>query len=181
MSLKMLKEQLSLSDVFTDCQYKFQNQSPEFFELIEQHIDISDFIPSTFYNAFYQNMGRNREYPLTGFLFSLILQKIFSIPSVSLLILLLTICKEFREFCGFTKVPDAPLYTRFKQTFCPWIEQMFHNMVDYTEPICQAIDASLAQMLTFDTTGIELYVKENNPKTLNPKLSNSKTQNLLQG
>ena len=44
---------------------------------------------------------------------------------------------------------------------------MFQNMVDYTEPICQAIDATLAQMLTFDTSGIELYVKENNPKTLN--------------
>ena len=40
-------------------------------------------------------------------------------------------------------------------------------MVDYTEPICQALDASLAQMLTFDTSGIELYVTENNPKTLN--------------
>lgn len=32
---------------------------------------------------------------------------------------------------------------------------------------CQAIDSSLAQMLTFDTSGIELYVTENNPKTLN--------------
>jgi len=78
-----------------------------------------------------------------------------------------SICKELRDFCGFTKVPDAPLFTRFKQTFLPWIELMFHNMVDYTEPICQAIDATLAQMLTFDTSGIELYVKENNPKTLN--------------
>lgn len=40
-------------------------------------------------------------------------------------------------------------------------------MVDYTEPICQQIDSSLAQILTFDTSGIELYVMENNPKTLN--------------
>ena len=40
-------------------------------------------------------------------------------------------------------------------------------MVDYTEPICQLIDPSLSQMLTFDTSGIELYVTENNPKTLN--------------
>lgn len=29
------------------------------------------------------------------------------------------------------------------------------------------IDSSLAQMLTFDTSGIELFVTENNPKTLN--------------
>lgn len=40
-------------------------------------------------------------------------------------------------------------------------------MVDYTESICQLIDSSLGQMLTFDTSGIELYVTENNPKTLN--------------
>jgi len=39
-------------------------------------------------------------------------------------------------------------------------------MVDYTEPICQLIDSSLADILTFDTSGIELYVAENNPKTL---------------
>ncbi len=71
------------------------------------------------------------------------------------------------DFCGFHKVPDAPLFTRFKQDFLPFIEEMFHQLVDFTEPICLAIDSSLAQMLTFDTSGIELYVTENNPKTLN--------------
>ena len=75
--------------------------------------------------------------------------------------------KELRDFCGFHKVPDAPLFTRFKQDFLPFIEEMFHQLVDLTEPICLAIDSSLAQMLTFDTSGIELYVTENNPKTLN--------------
>ena len=44
---------------------------------------------------------------------------------------------------------------------------MFQRMVDFTEPICQMIDASLDRMFTFDTSGIELYVTENNPKTLN--------------
>lgn len=44
---------------------------------------------------------------------------------------------------------------------------MFQRMVDYTEPICQAFDDSLSSMLTFDTSSIELYVTENNPKTLN--------------
>ena len=44
---------------------------------------------------------------------------------------------------------------------------MFQNMVDFTEPICQKIDSALADVLTFDTSGIELYVRENNPKTLN--------------
>lgn len=57
--------------------------------------------------------------------------------------------------------------SRFKHDFESYIELMFQRMVDYTEPICQSIDSSLAQMLTFDTSGIELYVTENNPKTLN--------------
>lgn len=43
---------------------------------------------------------------------------------------------------------------------------MFTSLVDYTEPICQAIDSSLASMIAFDTTGIELYVTKNNSKTL---------------
>ena len=52
---------------------------------------------------------------------------------------------------------------------------MFQHMVDFTEPICQAIDSSLASMLTFDTSGIELYVSENNPKTLNSLISRLKS------
>ena len=48
--------------------------------------------------------------------------------------------------------------SRFKHDFESYIELMFQRMVDYTEPICQSIDSSLAQMLTFDTSGIELYV-----------------------
>lgn len=159
--------QISLKETFSDCQEFFIEDSPTFFQLLDEFIDLDQFIPQAFSIAFYQNLGRKRLYPLTGFLSALILQKIFSIPSDSLLILFLSLCKELRDFCGFSKVPDAPLFTRFKQEFLPQIEAMFHLMVDYTEPICQAIDASLAGMLTFDTSGIELYVTENNPKTLN--------------
>lgn len=48
-------------------------------------------------------------------------------------------------------------------------------MVDYTEPICQMIDSGLAQILAFDTSGIELYVSENNPKILNALIRKLKT------
>ena len=47
-------------------------------------------------------------------------------------------------------------------------------MVDYTEPICQLIDSSLANILTFGTSGIELFVSENNPKTLNSLIKKMK-------
>lgn len=135
--------------------------------MLSEHVDLNEFIPPEFQSAFYLSIGRTRIYPLHGFLSAFILKKIFSIPTDSLLLLFLNLCKELRDFCGFSKVPDASLMSRFKHDFEPYIELMFRRMVDYTEPICQSIDSTLAQMLTFDTSGIELYVSENNPKTLN--------------
>ena len=167
--------QISLKDTFSDCQDMFIEDTPSFFHLLDEHFDINEFIPSVFTNAFYQHLGRNRVYPLSGFLSALILQKIFSIPTDSLLILFLSLCKELRHFCGFSKVPDAPLFTRFRQNFEPYIELMFRQMVDFTEPICQLIDSSLAQILTFDTSGVELFVNENNPKTLNALIKRLKS------
>lgn len=159
--------QTSLYELFSDCQNQLIDESPKFFQILAKHFNLDDFIPYEFKSAFYLSLGRNRIYPLHGFLSAFILQKIFSIPTDALLLLFLNLCKELRDFCGFTKVPDASLLSRFKHDFEPYIELMFQQMVDYTEPICQLIDSSLAQMLTFDTSGIELYVTENNPKTLN--------------
>lgn len=159
--------QLSLSETFSDCQNKLIDDSPSFFLILSEYFDLDEFIPAEFQSAFYLSIRRNRIYSLHGFLSAFILQKIFSIPTDSLLLLFLNLCKELRVFCGFTKVPDASLMSRFKHDFEFYIEIMFQRMVGYTEPICQIIDSSLAQMLTFDTSGIELYVTENNPKTLN--------------
>ena len=167
--------QISLKDTFSDCQDLFTDDTPAFFRLLDKYVDLSQFIPQEFFNAFYQMLGRKRIYSLTGFLSALILQKVLSIPTDSLLILFLNLCKELRDFCGFSNVPDAPLFTRFKQDFLPYIERLFQLMVDFTEPLCQAIDSSLADMLTFDTSGIELYVTENNPKTLNSLIKKLKT------
>ena len=111
--------QLSIADHFKECRNFFESDKPTFFALLKEHINLSDFIPNSFYSAFYKSLGRDREYPLYGFLISLILQKILSIPSDSLLIFFLHLCKELREFCGFTKVPDASKFTRFKQDFEP--------------------------------------------------------------
>ena len=71
---------------------------------------------------------------------------------------------EMRDFCGFAKVPDASKLTRFKQDFCGHLRSVFERLVDLTEPICREMDKALADMLLFDTTGIESYVAENNPK-----------------
>jgi len=159
--------QLSLSDVYEECCKLFDNDKPKFLQLLESTTDITDFIPLTFYNAFYRRFGRNREYPLEGFVSAIMLQKIFSIPSDTLLILFLIMSRELREFCGFDKVPDASKFTRFKQDFIEHIQNLFDILVDCTEPMCRKMDAELADMLIYDPSGIEAYVTENNPKFTN--------------
>ena len=47
------------------------------------------------------------------------------------------------------------------------LQSMFDHLVDITEPICQRIDSNLASMSIFDTSGIEAWVTENNPKYAN--------------
>ena len=160
-------KQLSLADIFLDCHEKFENDKPAFLSLLETHIDIDEFIPISFRNHFYASTGRTLKYPLQAFLWALIIQRIFSIPTDQLLLTFLAYSKSLREFCGFTKVPDASKITRFKQDFLDDLQLVFDNLVDVTEPICQAIDSAKADMTIFDSFGIEAFVTENNPKYAN--------------
>lgn len=160
-------KQLSLAEFFEDCQNKFDNDKPSFLSLLETHIDLDEIIPITFRNHFYASTGRTRKYSLKSLLWALIIQRIFSIPTDQLLLTFLTYSKPLREFCGFTKVPDASKITRFKQDFLDELQLVFDNLVDLTEPICQAIDSAKADMTIFDSSGIEAFVTENNPKYAN--------------
>lgn len=160
-------KQLSLADIFQNCQEKFENDKPAFLELLNQHLDINEFISVSFYNHYYASTGRPRKYPLSAMLWALILQRIFSIPTDSLLIIFLKYSKELRDFCGFRKVPDASKFTRFKQDFKADLQSLFDTLVDITEPICQKLDKERASMTIFDTSGIEAFVTENNPKFAN--------------
>lgn len=160
-------KQLSLTDIFSDCQNKFENDKPAFLSLLETHIDIDEFIPISFRNHFYASTGRTRKYSLQAFLWALIIQRIFSIPTDQLLLAFLAYSKPLRDFCGFTKVPDASKITRFKQDFLDDLQLVFDRLVDVTEPICQAIDSAKADMTIFDSSGIEAFVTENNPKYAN--------------
>lgn len=160
-------KQLNLADIFENCQNIFEEDKPKFLSLLEKHITLSDYIPLSFYNHFYASTGRSRKYSLTALLWAVILQKIFSIPTDQLLLVFLHYSKPLRDFCGFKKVPDASKITRFKQDFVNDIENVFNNLVDITEPICQSIDSEKADMLIFDTSGIEAWVTENNPKFSN--------------
>ena len=52
---------------------------------------------------------------------------------------------------------------------------MFHHIVNFTESYAQLTDEFLASLLVTDTTGFELYVKENNPKFFQSILKSAKT------
>jgi hypothetical protein len=123
-------KQLSLNDIFQDCQNKFENDKPTFLSLLEQHINLDKIIPVTFYNHFYASTGRTRKYPLHAMLWALIIQRIFSIPTDRLLLTFLHYSQSLREFCGFSKVPDASKITRFKQDFLADLQTVFDNLVD---------------------------------------------------
>ncbi len=133
--------QMTLADIFTETQEIFESDKPEFLKLLESTIDLCEIVSVSFRNHFYASTGRPREYSLTSFLWALIIQRIFSIPTDSLLLTFLEYSKSLREFCGFTKVPDASKITRFKQEFTDDLQLFFDHLVDLTEPILQEIDS----------------------------------------
>ena len=161
------QNQLSLADIFSDCQDIYESDKPKFLSLLQQHINLDEIVPASFRKHFYASTGRTRIYPLYGFLWALIIQRILSIPTDSLLLVFLQYSRHLREFCGFDKVPDASKITRFKQDFLQDLNDLFLRLVDLTEPICQAIDSNKADMTIFDSSGIEAWVTENNPKYAN--------------
>ena len=166
--------QMSLYDTYKTVAASMEEDKPKLFRLLDEHIDWDRLIPARFYMAFYRNTGRPRKYPLVAFLKSLVLQKIFGYVNDSVLLVTLRHSREMRRFCGFSKVPDAAKLTRFKQDFLPYIMEVFERLVELTEPICRAMDAELADCLIYDTTGIESYVAENNPKFFSLKLRQAK-------
>lgn len=168
-------QQMSLLDTYKNVEEQLQSNKPELFHLLDEHLDWEEIIPARFYSAFYQHLGRKRGYGLESFLRALFLQRIFHYVEDSQLLNTLRFSQEMRDYCGFEKVPDAAKLTRFKQDFCEYIRDVFERLVDMTEPICAEMDKALADMLVFDTTGLESYVAENNPKFMGKLAAQSRS------
>jgi hypothetical protein len=168
------KMQTSLHDIYDDVLQTLEDNKSKFLVLLKEHINMRKLIPAEFNWAFYRRDGRPREYELESFLWFFVLQKTIGIATDSAMLTILRMSAELREFCGFDGVPDASKITRFRQDFIPYIEKVFENMVEMTEPICREIDEKKSDYLIYDLTGIEAYVAENNPKFLNSKLNNAK-------
>ena len=69
--------QLSLADIFSDCQEIYESDKPAFLSLLQEHIDLDEIVPASFRKHFYSPTGRTRLYPLNAFLWALIIQRIF--------------------------------------------------------------------------------------------------------
>ena len=160
-------KQLTLAEIFEDCQNKFDNDKYQFLSLLDETINLDEIVPISFVTHFHASTGRPRKHQLYPMLKAFLIQRIFSIPTDMLLIVFLKYSQELRDFCGFDVVPDASKFTRFKQDFLMDLQSMFDHMVDMTESICQKLDPHLAAMTIFDTSGIEAWVTENNPKYAN--------------
>ncbi len=87
-------KQLSLADIFTDCQNKFDNDKYEFLALLENAINLDEIVPASFVSHFHAATGKPLEHLLFPMPKALLLQLIFSIPTTSLLIVFL---------CGFDR------------------------------------------------------------------------------
>ncbi len=166
--------QMSLPEIFDGVTKAIEDRKPELIGLLETALDFDALIPASFDRAFYKQYGRGNIYHLDSLLKALLLQKLLGFTSDAQLLTVLRCSSELRNYCGFTKVPDSSQITRFKKNYCEHIREMFEYLVDVTEPICRRINEKKANYLIYDTTGIEPYVAENNPKFMNTKLKQAK-------
>ena len=123
-------KQLTLAEVFEDCQHKFDNDKYHFLALLDEAINLDEIVPVSFVSHFHAQTGRPRKHQLYPMLKALLLQRIFSIPTDTLLIVFLKYSQELRDFCGFDVVPDGSKFTRFKQDFLSDLQEL-HNLLPY--------------------------------------------------
>jgi hypothetical protein len=165
---------MSLCDIYSWVENAFEVNRCGFFELIRTHINWSEIIPVELECVYYAGVGRRRGYSLESMISMLVLKTVFGYRDDTQLLDTLRYSKEMREFCGLRRVPDAAQLSRFRIRFADYLQFMLDELVELTEPICREMNPELADCLAFDTTGVESYVRENNPKFFNSKLRQAK-------
>ena len=73
--------QLTLAEIFEDCQNKFNNDKYQFLSLLDE------IVPVSFVSHFHSHTGRPQKHQLYPMLKPLLIQRIFSIPTDTLLII----------------------------------------------------------------------------------------------
>ena len=65
--------QLSFTDIYSNIDEYFQQDKPKLIKLFEQHIDLQNLIPQSFYNHYHADTGHPRIYKLSSMISALIL------------------------------------------------------------------------------------------------------------
>ena len=95
--------QISLWDIYNGVSEAIEQHKPQLIRLLEEHIDFDRLIPVSFRYAFYRFMGRKHIYHLESFIRAFVVQKLLGISTDALLLSLLRLCAELRDFCGFPR------------------------------------------------------------------------------
>ena len=67
-------KQLTLAEIFEDCQNKFDNDKYQFLSLLDEAIDLDEIIPVSFISHCYASTGRPRKHQLYPMLKALLIQ-----------------------------------------------------------------------------------------------------------
>lgn len=159
-----LKNQLTFNNFMDNFDDLTSEATPKLFHLFNSYINIDKLIPPSFKEDYYSTVGSPREYSLSSMINFFILKNILGFSESKQLLNILRISNDIRKFCGFAKIPHESQISRFNTNYLKYINEMFHHLVDITEPMCKDINSYLSTILISDTTGFEAYVKENNPK-----------------
>lgn len=109
---------LSLADFFKEYQEILDSDKTQFLSLLENPISLDSIVLISFKNLFYASTGRTHIYPLNTMLQTLIIQRIFPIPTGSLLLVFLQYSKYHRKFCSFSKISKASRLPASSRTSC---------------------------------------------------------------
>ena len=55
-------KQLSLANIFSDCQNKFDNDKYEFLSILDETINLDEIVPGSFVSHFHAATGRPRKF-----------------------------------------------------------------------------------------------------------------------
>lgn len=177
-------EQTSLLDLYSDLSKLSYEKPHAFLSLLNDHFNLSDFIPETFHAKYYSWLGRDRSISLESTLAALLIMHFLRIPTTILLCTFLSFSPELREYCLLDKVPDESHFSRFRTQFSEEIHSLLLSLASHATTVCANISDSLPEKhplkdahkkLIYDTSGVKPRVKENNPKFIQSEIRRFKT------
>ena len=84
-------KQLTICDFSSDFEKFFNQNQTNLLTLLDKFIDISSYIPHSFYKSYYRQFGRDRKYSLESMISFFILKNILCISSIDTMINILSL------------------------------------------------------------------------------------------